>query len=330
MKIAVDTMGTDNRPAPDVAGAVMAAREYGVSIVLVGDESLVVEEMAKHNIAGLDIEVLHASEDIKMTDKPAESAKEKSDSSIHKGLSLIKNGSVDAFVSMGNTGAVLAVALLHSIGRIRGIKRPALTAIVPTLKEPMILADIGANTDCKPEYLVQFAQMADIYARRALGYENPRVALLSNGEEEGKGNQLVKETTLLLKEVENLNFTGNAEPKILLRGEVADIVIHDGFAGNVMIKAYEGALRAMKDLIKEEISSGPLTAIGGLLAKPAFTRVGERLSEETIGGAPLLGVAGVVIIGHGSSSALAIRNAILRAKEAVDGKVVEAITEGVS
>ncbi len=330
MKIAVDAMGTDNRPAPDVAGAVMAARDYGVSIALVGDETLVSAELARHNTAGLDIDLVHASEDIKMTDKPAESAKEKSGSSIHVGLNLVKSGSADAFVSMGNTGAVLAVALLHSIGRIRGIKRPALTAIVPTLKEPMILADIGANTDCKPEYLVQFAQMADIYARRALGYDNPRVTLLSNGEEKGKGNQLVKETTLLLKEVAGLNFVGNAEPKVLLRGEIADIVIHDGFAGNVMIKAYEGALRAMKDMLKEEIASGPVTALGGLLARPAFNRVGERLSEETIGGAPLLGVAGVVIIGHGSSSALAIRNAILRAKEAIDGKVVEAIKDGVS
>lgn len=327
MRIAVDAMGTDNRPGPDVAGAVMAARAWKLPITLVGDQARVEAELARQDHSGLDISIVHASQDILMTDKPTESASEKPDSSMHVGLGLLKEGQADAFVSAGNTGALLAIALLHTIGRIRGIKRPAITAMFPTLKGYVISADIGANADCKPEYLVQFAQMGSLYARIVLGVEHPRVALLSNGEEAGKGNDLVKAAFPVLQETAGLNFVGNVEPKMLLSGEFTDVVVHDGFTGNVMIKSLEAALRAMRTMLKEEIQANPITTLGGLLARPAFNRVGERMSEETIGGAPLLGLNGVVISAHGSSTALAMKNAVLRAKQAVDGDLISKIQE---
>lgn len=327
MRIVVDAMGSDDYPAPDVAGAVLAAREWGDEIILVGDRARIEAELAKHNTGGLSLEIAHASQVIEMADKPTEAAREKPDSSMHVGLSIVQRKEADAFVTAGNTGGVLALATLYTLKRIRGVKRPALTAIFPHISGHVVAADIGANADCKPEFLVQFAVMASLYAQQAMGIQRPRVALLSNGEEEGKGNELIKETIPLMRAESSINYIGNAEPKEVLSG-ATDIVIHDGFTGNIFIKSIEGTASMVGKLLKQEIKAGALTAIGGLLAKPAFGRMSRRVDPFEIGGAPLLGVDGVVIIGHGRSNDVAIKNAIRQARQAVQGGVIEAIHSG--
>ncbi|HOA22852.1 MAG TPA: phosphate acyltransferase PlsX [Aggregatilineales bacterium] len=326
MRIVVDAMGSDNRPGPDVAGAVLAAREMQATLILVGDEAQVRAELAKHDTAGLSLEVVHAGQVIEMTDSPTEAAKEKPNSSIHVGLGLVQRGEADAFVTMGNTGAVLTIATLFTLRRIRGVKRPALTAIFPHAAGRVVAADIGANADVKPEYLAQFAVMANAYARLVMGINQPRVALLSNGEEEGKGNELIKATIPLMRELKGVNYIGNVEPKEVLNG-ATDVVIHDGFTGNIFIKSIEAAASMVSKLLRQEITSGVVTSVGGLLAKPAFARVSKRVDPFEIGGAPLLGVNGVVIIGHGRSTDVGVKNAIHQARRAVEGRVIEAISE---
>ncbi len=326
MRIVVDAMGSDNRPGPDVAGAVLAAREMQATLILVGDEAQVRAELAKHDTAGLSLEVVHAGQVIEMTDSPTEAAKEKPNSSIHVGLGLVQRGEADAFVTMGNTGAVLTIATLFTLRRIRGVKRPALTAIFPHAAGRVVAADIGANADVKPEYLAQFAVMANAYARLVMGINQPRVALLSNGEEEGEGNELIKATIPLMRELKGVNYIGNVEPKEVLNG-ATDVVIHDGFTGNIFIKSIEAAASMVSKLLRQEITSGVVTSVGGLLAKPAFARVSKRVDPFEIGGAPLLGVNGVVIIGHGRSTDVGVKNAIHQARRAVEGRVIEAISE---
>jgi glycerol-3-phosphate acyltransferase PlsX len=247
---------------------------------------------------------------------------------MHVGMQLVQAGDADGFVTAGNTGAVLAIATLYTLRRIRGVKRPALTAIFPNLAGQTIAADIGANADCRPEYLAQFAVMASLYAERALGMSHPRVALLSNGEEEGKGNELVKSTIPVMKDL-SLNYVGNMEPKEVLNGET-DIIIHDGFTGNILIKSIEATASMVSKLIRNEIKASPLTSMGGLLAKPAFRRVQKRTDPFEIGGAPLLGVSGVVIIGHGRSNDIAIKNGIRQARQAIQGNIIEAIRDGLA
>ena len=327
MRIVVDAMGSDSYPGPDVAGAVLAARTWGDDqIILVGQADLIEEQLADFDTSGLPLEVVHAAEVIEMDDEPAWAAREKEQSSMHVGMQLIQDDKADAYVSAGNTGGVLAVATLHTLKRIRGVKRPALAAIVPLPAGKYVSLDIGANADCKPEYLAQFALMGTVYARAVLGRPSPRVALLSNGEERGKGNQLVKETTELL-EHSNLRFIGNVEPKEAMAAR-ADVVVHDGFAGNIFIKTVEATGSMLNGLIRDEIKASPLAAIGGLLAKPAFERVAKQLDPFEIGGGPLLGVNGVVIVAHGRSNASAIKNAVGQARQAVRGRVVEAIRSG--
>jgi len=326
MRIVVDAMGSDNRPGPDVAGAVLAAREMQATLILVGDEAQVRAELAKHDTAGLSLEVVHAGQVIEMTDSPTEAAKEKPNSSIHVGLGLVQRGEADAFVTMGNTGTMLTIATLFTLRRIRGVKRPALTAIFPHAAGRVVAADIGANADVKPEYLAQFAVMANAYARLVMGINQPRVALLSNGEEEGKGNELIKATIPLMRELKGVNYIGNVEPKEVLNG-ATDVVIHDGFTGNIFIKSIEAAASMVSKLLRQEITSGVVTSVGGLLAKPAFARVSKRVDPFEIGGAPLLGVNGVVIIGHGRSTDVGVKNAIHQARRAVEGRVIEAISE---
>jgi len=329
MRIVLDAMGTDSYPVPDIEGAVLAAREWGDEIILVGDEARVQAELDKYNTAGLKLELIHASQVIEMTDKqPAEVARAKKDSSMHVGMNLVRDGQADAFVSAGNTGGLLAVATLHSVKRIRGVLRPALTAVLPLAKGRVTLLDVGANADCKPEYLYQFGLMGSIYTERVLGVENPRVALLSNGEEPGKGNTLVKEAFELLK-ASKLNFVGNVEGKELIAAE-ADVVVADGFTGNIALKTIEAVARMLNGLIRDQLMSNPLTILGGLLAKPAFRRVAKQIDPFEVGGAPLLGVNGVVIGAHGRSNAWAIRNAIRQARLAVEGDVLSAIKTGVS
>ena len=327
MKIVLDVMGSDNYPVPDVAGAVLAAQEFGDEIILVGDKSRVQAELDKHETAGLLLSIVHASQTIEMTDKPVQAIKSRPDSSVVVGINLVKSGAADAFVSAGNTGGVLAGALFR-LGRIRGIRRPGLTTLFPLPSGPVVLLDIGANADCKPEYLYQFGLMGNAYAERVMGIERPKVATLSNGEEAGKGNALIREAFSRLQD-SPLNFIGNIEPKELLAGKV-DVVVTDGFTGNVFIKSAEAVLKMLTGMISEQIRANFITTMGGLLVKPALGRVKEQLDSSRIGGAVLLGVRGIVIIGHGRSNALAIKNAIRQARTAVEGELLTAIQEGLA
>lgn len=327
MRIAIDAMGSDTYPTPDVAGAVLAARETQDTILLVGDQERIRQELNKHDTRSLKIEIVHASQTITMTDKPGIVAKAKPESSMHVGLRLVQDNQADAFVTAGNTGAAMAIATLITLRRIPGVRRPALSSVVRVGNgRTIILLDIGANADCKPEWLLQFAVMGKIYALNALGLENPRIALLSNGEEDEKGNELIHQTRDLLRK-SSLNFVGNIEPKEILRGE-ADVVVSDGFVGNIAIKSIEAMGSMLFQLIRDEIRQDVLATLGGLIARPAFRRVYKKIDPSEIGGAPLLGVNGVVIIGHGRSNALAIKNAIRQARLAVEGNVIQAIKTG--
>jgi glycerol-3-phosphate acyltransferase PlsX len=329
MRIVVDAMGGDRAPSVVVDGAVQAARDLGLEIVLVGQRGAVQAELNKYDTSGLGLRLHHASEVIEMDEHPAAAVKAKKDSSMVVGMDLVKRREADAFFTAGNSGGALAAALFR-LGRIRGIKRPALSSIFPsqTPQGCSFLLDIGANADCKPEYLLQFAIMGSVYAERVLGVPNPRVAIVSNGEEEGKGNQLVQETAPLLR-ASPLNFIGNAEGKDVPWG-LADVLVTDGFTGNVMIKLSEGVAKFLLDVLKEEITSRGVSKVGGLLAKPAFDEVRRRLDYREYGGAPLLGVDGVVIVGHGRSDALAIRNGIRMAAQTVENGVLEAIKQGLA
>jgi glycerol-3-phosphate acyltransferase PlsX len=324
MRIAVDAMGSDRNPAPDVAGSVLAAQEWGDTILLVGDQAKIEAELGKHDTSGLTLEIVPASQAVTMTDKPGDVVKGKPDSSMHVGMRLVKEGQADAFVSAGNTGGLLAIAMFGSLGKIKGIKRAALTAIYPLPSGPTVSADIGANADCKPENLVEFAQMSSLYAELALGVKEPRVALLSNGEEEGKGNQLVKDTIPLMREQRTLNYIGNLEPKEMLSGGT-DVIIHDGFAGNVLLKTLEATAKLVKDALEEEIMAGLITKLGGALAYPAFKRVEALLDPSRVGGVLLLGIDGLVISAHGRSDDVAIKNAVRQARQAAQGQVIENI-----
>jgi glycerol-3-phosphate acyltransferase PlsX len=329
MRIVVDAMGSDNHPAPDVAGGVMAAREFGDTILLVGNQSQIESELAKLDTNGLSLEVKHASQAISMEDKPSDIVKGKPDSSVHVGMSLVSAGEADAFVSAGNTGGILAVAMLRKVGlgRIPGIKRPALGVIFPTKGNPLLI-DNGANADCRPEYLLQFGLMGSLYVERVLGIEKPRVGLISNGEEEGKGNSLIKEAIPMLAN-SGLNYIGNIEPKQFMADE-ADVGVTDGFTGNLMLKTAESIASYMSGVIRDEIMANPVTMLGGLLTRPAFKKVRAQLSSEEVGGAPLLGVNGVVIVGHGRSNAYAVKQAVAQARRLVENDVVAAIKEGLN
>jgi len=330
MRIVLDAMGSDSNPVPDVAGAVLAAREYRETVILVGDEPRLKTELAKHNTTGLPLEVVHAPDAITMNDKPGTVVKNKPNSSMHIGLNLVKTGAADAFVTAGNTGAALSIATLATLRRIPGVKRPALTALIQFGGKSIIVIDVGANTDCKPDWLVQFALMGRVFAQASLGLTNPRVALLANGEEEEKGTEIIQQTHQLLKANAGLlNFTGNIEPKELVKGS-ADVIVCDGYTGNILLKSLEGATRLMVDLIRNELMKSVLTKVGGALARPAFRRVAKQIDPSEVGGAPLLGVNGVVMIGHGRSNALAIKNAIRQARNAVQGGLIAQIEQGLA
>lgn len=328
MKIILDAMGSDNNPAPDVAGAVMAAREFGDVIVLVGDQALVERELAKYDVSGLSLEIVHAAQAVTMEDKPGQVGRAKPDSSMHVGLRLVRDGHGDAFVTVGNTGAALSIATLHTLKRTKGVYRPALSAILRFRERSVILLDVGANADCKPEWLAQFGVMGSIYAARALNRPNPQVGLLSNGEETGKGTVLVQEAAELLAK-SGVNFIGNVEPKEIFTGGL-DVAVMDGFSGNVMIKSMEAFGSTLFDMIREELKADLRSKVAGLFGKPAFRRVYRKVDPFEIGGVPLLGVDGVVIIGHGRSNDQAVKNAIRQARHAVDGNIVDAIRDGLN
>lgn len=328
MRIVVDAMGSDNNPGPDVAGSVMAAREYGDTIILVGDEELIRSELAGHVTNNLSIEVVNADQAITMDDKPSLVVREKQDSSMHVGINMVKIGAADAFVTAGNTGAALGIAMLRTVGlgRIPGVKRPALGVNFPTPERPFLI-DNGANADCKPEYLLQFGLMGSIYVERVLGTKNPRVALISNGEEEGKGNTLIQEAAPLLAN-SGLNFIGNIEPKEFMRG-VADVAVADGFTGNILMKTAEAVSSYMAELIRTYLKASPVTALGGYLSRSAFSQVKAHLDADEVGGAPLLGVNGPIIIGHGRSNATAIKHAVGQARLLIQNDVVETIAANI-
>lgn len=330
-RIVLDAMGSDTYPTPDVIGAVMAAREYGVEVILVGDETLIKPVLAAQNPGDLPIRIVHAPEMLNMEDKGealAFKARHKdSKNSMAVGLDLVKRGEADAFVTAGNTGAAWLTALFR-LGRIRGVDKPALAPVFPTAKGSCVVLDIGANPDCEPQNLLQFAIMGSIYAQKVRGIPNPTIGLLSNGEEEGKGNHLVKETTPLLKN-SGLNFFGNVEGKEVIGGEV-DVAVTDGFSGNIMLKSSEAVAKLIIDKIKEAIKTGgPLAMLGGLLVKPALGKIKKMLDPSEEGAAPLLGVNGLVFIGHGRSDEIAIKNAIRIAKHAAESGVLEAMKAGI-
>lgn len=331
MKIAVDAMGSDARPVPDVQGAVEAAREYGVEILLVGPEGRIQQELAKFSNVPAGIHICNATEQIEMREHPAHAVREKKDSTIVVGVQQVKQGNADAYVSMGHTGANLAAAIFH-LQRIKGVHRPALGAVFPTPKGPCLLIDVGANTDCKPEWLEQFAVMGESYFRAVLDVARPRVALLANGEEETKGDQTVQEAHALLKlraANEGMNFVGNVEGKDV-PAHLADVIVADGFVGNVALKTAEGIAKMLNELIRSEIKASPISMLGGALALPALNRVKRILDYSEYGGAPLLGVNGVVIIGHGRSNAVAVKNAVRAAKRAVETDILKTIRAGVA
>jgi phosphate acyltransferase len=329
MRIVLDAMGSDHAPGVDVEGAVRAARRFRQEIVLVGNEEEVKRQLARHDTTGLSLSVVHASQVIEMSEHPSQAVRSKPDSSMVVGMKLVRDGNADAFVSAGNSGGVLATALASEgrIGRIKGIQRPAISTVFPTSQGFTFVLDIGANTDCKPEWLVQFALMGSIYVRKVLGVERPRVGLLSNGEEETKGNAVVQEAHAMLKQL-NLNFVGNVEGKDIPRG-MADVVVADGFVGNVAIKTAEGVSSMLVNLLRSEIKANPLRMLGGLLARPAFNALAKKLDYREFGGAPLLGVNGIVVIAHGRSDALAMENAVRVAIEAVNVKLVDTIRQDI-
>ena len=326
-RIVVDAMGSDNYPSPDVEGAVMAVREYGVEIILVGDASKIQPVLDSVGGGSLPIRVINAPEMLTMHDKGEElvmkARHKEAQNSMAVGLDLVKNGEADAFVTAGNTGAAMVTSLFR-LGRIRGVDRPALEGPFPTATGICSVVDIGANPDCKPENLLQFAIMGSVFAERVRGVKNPRVGLISNGEEAGKGSELVKEAYPLLANAK-LNFIGNVEGKEIFNGR-ADVAVTDGFTGNVFLKSTEAVAKLLIEKIRESIrSGGPLALVGGALIRPAMRKVRKLLDPSEEGAAPLLGVNGLVFIGHGRSDALAMKNAVRVAKNAVEAKVLDAI-----
>lgn len=330
-RIVVDAMGSDEYPLPDVQGSVDAARAYGVEIILVGDESKIGPALAATNPGSLPIRIVHAPEMLTMEDKGEDLAfkarHKDAKNSMAVGIDLVKKGEADAFVTAGNTGAAMVTALFR-LGRIRGVERPALAPIFPTATGFCVVLDIGANPDCKPENLAQFAILGSVYAEKVRGVKNPKVGLVSNGEEEGKGNELVKHATPLLKQA-RINYYGNVEGKEVIGGKV-DVAVTDGFTGNVMLKASEAVAKMLVDKIRETIKGGNLlTKLGGILVKPALGSIKKLLDPAEQGAAPLLGINGLVFIGHGRSNAFAIQNAIRVAKDAVESNVLGAMRSAI-
>jgi phosphate acyltransferase len=284
--------------------------------------------LKNHDISGLPIEIVHAEEEIMMGDKPSVVMKTKPKSSMHVGMNLVKDGKADAFVSAGNTGAMHAIATLSTLRRMPIIKRPALTAIYPVNGKNVILLDVGANADSKVEWLEHYAVMGSIYAKCALGIENPRVGTLNNGEEEGKGNELTKEARARISKLP-INYVGHIEPKEMTKN-MADVLVMDGFVGNIFIKTFEAAIAYFTDMVRTEMRADVLSMAGGTLAKGAFRRVRNQIDPREVGGAPLLGVNGLVIKAHGGSDFYSIRSAILQARRAIAANVVEEIRKGLA
>ncbi len=321
--IAVDAMGGDDAPKAEVEGAIRAARSLGIRVILVGRQDIVRAELAQHeNIGDLPIEVQHASEHVTMDDS-VKAMRQKRDSSIHVAARLVRDSVADGVVSAGNTGAVMATAKMVQ-GMLPGVDRPALASAFPTVKgKPVVVVDVGANVDCSPRMLAQFAVMGDIYSRVIFRTQRPRVGLLSIGEEEHKGNDLTRAATPLLKALP-IHFIGNVEGRDIYAGET-DVIVCDGFIGNVALKVSEGLVDMVYKMLRESLEATITRKIGYVLARTAFKEFKKRVDYAEYGGAPLLGVKGVCIITHGRSNANAIKNAIRVAAEFAEGKVNERI-----
>jgi len=313
-------MGSDRAPKPEIEGAIQAARRFGISVTLVGPEEMLRAELSRHSAAdSLPISIAHASEVITMDDKAVQAVRAKRDSSMRVGLRLVREGQASAFISAGNTGAAMATAKMV-LGGLPGVDRPALVAVIPTaIGTISALLDVGANVDCKAHNLEQFAVMGDIYFRSMFGTARPRIGLLSIGEEEGKGNELTREAFHLLKQLP-INFIGNVEGRDLYTGNV-DVIVADGFVGNVALKTSEGVAHLVRTTLKETLAATITRQVGYLLSRSAFSDFKKRLDHTEYGGAPLLGVKGACFVTHGSSNANAIKNAIRVAAEFVEREI---------
>jgi glycerol-3-phosphate acyltransferase PlsX len=326
MRIVLDALGSDDCPDPEVQAAIQAAAELDDEILLVGPEDQLRPKLSSLNGSSSRVQIIDAPDAITMDDKGLKLAlkakRRNAKNSMAVGIDLVKNGQADAFITAGNTGGALATAY-YRLGLIKGLERPALTALFPVKGGHTVVLDIGANPDCKPEHLYQFAVMGSIYAQKVLSIQNPRLGLLSNGEETGKGNQLIRDTCPLL-ESSDLNFIGNIEGKELFGGQV-DVAVMDGFTGNILLKSSEAVAKLLIDSLREELMSSLRTKAGAALARPAFSVIRKMLDPAEVGAAPLLGVDGLVFIGHGRSDAYALVNAIRVARQAVLADLLSAI-----
>jgi glycerol-3-phosphate acyltransferase PlsX len=324
MKVVLDAMGGDHAPSVNIEGAVETVNEYeDINIILVGNESSIKEALRNKRYNANRISIEHASQVVEMHEAPLVAIRKKRDSSIRIGIGIVKSGKADAFVSAGHSGVVMATSILL-LGTSRGVDRPAIATLMPTLKDTFIMLDVGANLDCKPENLLQFALMGNTYCRLILGRENPTVALLSIGEEDTKGNDLTKEAFKLIKNT-SLNFTGNIEGKDIFSGK-ADVVVCDGFTGNIALKISEGLAETLLKMLKREITNVATGRLGYLMMKPAIKNFKKRTDYDEYGGAPLLGINGASIISHGRSSSKAIKNAIVVAADYAKKRVYEEIS----
>lgn len=321
--IALDAMGSDSAPRPEVEGAILASREFEVRVLLIGQPPALKAELARHTKRGAEIEIVPASEVITMGDPPLQAYRKKKDSSMHVAARLVKSGGAAAMVTAGNTGAAMATARFL-LGMLPSVDRPALAAPFPTARGgTSVLLDVGANVDSRPAHLVQFAVMGENYYRTIFGTKKPRIGLLSIGEEESKGNELVRETFARLKKTP-LNFVGNVEGKEIFAGDV-DVIVCDGFIGNVALKISEGVAQHIGGMLKKALNSTLSAQVGAMFSRGAFQEFKRQIDYSEYGGAPLLGVRGVTVIGHGRSNANAVKNAIRVATELVRSKVEEKI-----
>lgn len=322
-------MGGDFGPSIVVPGALRAAREEGFSVLLVGNEEAVRQELKQHNTSGISLDVVHAADVVSMEDKPSDILRRKKEASIQIACRLVAEGRAHGVVSPGHSGASVACGMFI-LGRIPGVERPALATVMPTEKAPAIIVDVGANVDCRPHHLFQFGLMADAYAKDLLERSNPKIGILSIGEEEGKGNSQVKEAYDIFKLAQNLNFVGNVEGRDLFTGEV-DIVVCDGFVGNVVLKLSEGLSTSLTRILKRELLTSTLAAkVGTFLAKGAFRRFARFVDYAEYGGAPLLGLRGIVIVCHGKSNIKAITNATKMAARFVKKRTNERLIANIT
>ncbi len=326
VNVAVDAMGGDNAPVEIVKGAIEAIQESkDLKVFLVGREEVIKEEVKKYSYNLEQLEIVHAQEVIETAEPPVMAIRRKKDSSIVKAMYMVKDGTCDAFVSAGSTGAILVGGQVI-VGRIKGVERPPLAPLIPTEKGVSLLVDCGANVDARPSHLVQFAKMGSVYMEHIMGVENPKVGIVNIGAEEEKGNALVKETFPLLKNCPEINFVGSVEARDIPAG-VADVVVCEAFVGNVVLKMYEGVAGSLIKKVKEGMVSTFRSKIGALLVKPALKKTLKSFSTDQYGGAPMLGLTGLVVKAHGSSKAVEIKNSILQCIAFKEQKINEKIKE---